>query len=248
MSQAVSLNELWESTPPSEQIFQPDQLVGYPDTVQRYLNHAIAPGTPLASAVRLRMHGEIKLRGWLPFTAEQVISWRRGFIWRAAVRMNGLPIWGSDRLVDGVGGMRWKLFGLFPVMTDSGADMTRSAVGRMLAELIWLPSVLCQQDISWTAPDTVHAHGNLTQFGERCNLILTVDHQGGLESVNLRRWGNPEGGEFHYENFGGVVEAEGTFGGYTIPTRLLGGWHFGSERFESEGAFFRVTIDQAIYR
>lgn len=66
MSQRVSLNQLWESTPPSEQIFQPDQLVGYPDVVQRYLNHAIALETPLASAVRLRMQGEIKLRGGFP--------------------------------------------------------------------------------------------------------------------------------------------------------------------------------------
>ncbi|MEQ9232690.1 DUF6544 family protein [Coleofasciculus sp. E2-BRE-01] len=158
MSQAVSLEELWESTPPSESVFQADQLVGLPEAVERYLNHAIAPGTKLASAVRLRMHGEIKLRGWLPFTAEQVICWRRGFIWRAAVRMNGLPVWGSDRMVDGVGGMRWKLLGLFPVMTASGADITRSTVGRMLAELIWLPSVLCQRDVLWTTPDAVHAH------------------------------------------------------------------------------------------
>lgn len=248
MSQAVSLEELWESTPPSESVFQADQLVGLPDVVQRYLNHAIAPGTKLASAVRLRMHGEIKLRGWLPFTAEQVICWRRGFIWRAAVRMNGLPVWGSDRLVDSVGGMRWKLLGLFPVMTASGADITRSTVGRMLAELVWLPSVLCQRDVSWTTPDAVHAHASLTLFGESTDLILTIDNQGQLESVKLRRWNNPEGAEFHYVDFGGLVEAEGTFGGYTIPTCLFVGWHFGSERFESEGAFFRVTIDQAIYR
>ncbi|MEQ9671090.1 DUF6544 family protein [Coleofasciculus sp. G2-EDA-02] len=248
MSKAVSLDELWESTPPSEQVFQPDQLVGLPDAVQGYLNHAIAPGTKLASAVRLRMHGEIKLRGWLPFTAEQVICWRRGFIWRAAVRMKGLPIWGSDRLVDGVGAMRWKLLGLFPVVTASGEDITRSAVGRMLGELFWLPSVLCQPDVSWTASDAVHAHASLTRFGESTELILTIDNQGRLESANLRRWGNPEGAEFHYANFGGFIEEEGTFCGYTIPTRLLGGWHFGSERFESEGAFFRATIDQAIYR
>ena len=248
MNKAVSLDELWESTPPSDSVFQPEQLVGLPDAVQRYLNHAIAPGTKLASAVRLRMHGEIKLRGWLPFTAEQVICWRRGFIWRAAVRMNGLPIWGSDRLVDGVGAMRWKLFGLFPVVTASGSDTTRSAVGRMLGELFWLPSVLCQRDVSWTASDGVHAHASLTRFGESTELIIRVDHQGQVETVNLRRWGNPEGAKFHYANFGGFIEEEGTFDGYTIPTRLLGGWHFGRERFESEGAFFRAIIDQAIYR
>jgi len=39
-----------------------------------------------------------------------------------------------------------------------------------------------------------------------------------------------------------------SFGGYTLPTRLRAGWHFGTERFESEGEFFRVTIDDAVSR
>lgn len=68
--------------------------------MRRYLAHAIAPGTPLAGAVRLRMHGEIKLRGWMPFTAEQVLHRGRGMIWRATVRRRGLWIRGDDRLVD----------------------------------------------------------------------------------------------------------------------------------------------------
>ncbi|MEW6499161.1 MAG: DUF6544 family protein, partial [Cyanobacteriota bacterium] len=90
MSKQVSLDELWKSTPSDEQAFQPDALTGFPDVAQRYLEHAIAPGTKLASAVRLRMHGEIKLKDWLPFQAEQVICWNRGMIWRATAWMNGL--------------------------------------------------------------------------------------------------------------------------------------------------------------
>ncbi len=58
------------------------------------------------------MHGEIKLRRWLPFTAEQVIHWGRGMTWQAAVRMSSMSIRGFDRLVDGEGAMRWKLLNL----------------------------------------------------------------------------------------------------------------------------------------
>jgi uncharacterized protein DUF6920 len=75
-----------------------------------------------------------------------------------------------------------------------------------------------------------------------------MDDRGRLQSVNMPRWGNPEGAEFHYANCGGWVEEERTFGGYTIPSHLRVGWYFGSERFESEGEFFRVTIDEAAYR
>jgi len=41
---------------------------------------------------------------------------------------------------------------------------------------------------------------------------------------------------------------EGAFSGYTIPTRMRVGWHFGTPKFDTEGEFFRVVIDDAIYR
>ena len=77
------------------------------------------------------MHGEIKLKRWLAFSAEEVICWDRGFIWQASVRMGALTIRGSDRFIDGQGAMNWKLFGLVPFITASGPDISRSAAGRV---------------------------------------------------------------------------------------------------------------------
>ena len=248
MSKEFSLDELWNSATPSGRAFRPDRLATLPEAARRYLEHAIAPGTPFASAVRLRMHGEIKLRRWLPFTAEQVIHWGRGMIWKAAVRMNGMTIRGFDRLVDGDGAMRWKLLGIIPVMVASGSDIARSAAGRLMAESAWLPSVHCGDDVSWTAVDSFHPHARLTVQGETGELALTIDGEGRVKTFSLQRWGNPGGKEFCYADFGGVVQDEGRFDGYTIPTRLRVGWHFGTDRFESEGEFFRATVDDAAYR
>jgi len=248
LSKQVSLNALWQSAPSADQIFQPECLTHLPDPARRYLEHAIAPGTKLASAVRLRMHGEIKLNKWQPFQAEQVICWNRGMIWEAQTRMNGLPIRGCDRLIDGEGAMQWKLLGLFGVLTATGSDITRSAIGRMQAECIWLPSIFACRDLTWTASDDSHAHAKLTLLGETTELIFTVSQTGRLEQLSFQRWGNPEGAEHHYVNFGGYLEEEDTFCGNTIPTRLRVGWYFGYERFESDGEFLRATIDEAIYR
>jgi len=77
---------------------------------------------------------------------------------------------------------------------------------------------------------------------------LTVGETGRLETVKTSRWGNPEGGEFHTVDFGAVAEEEATFHGYTIPTRLRVGWHFVNGQFESDGEFFRVTIDDVVFR
>jgi hypothetical protein len=248
MTRETSLDEIWESTPPGEGVFLPDRLSGLPEAAGRYLEHAIAPGTKLASAVRLRMHGEIKLREWLPFRAEEVLCRGPQFVWRASVRMRGLPLRGSDRLVGGAGSMRWKLLGLFPVMTASGPDITRSAIGRAQAEYLWLPSLLAGDGVSWTAADALHPRATLPAQGQRTEIAFAIDATGRLVSVTLQRWGNPEGAAFRLVDFGGIVEDERTFDGYTIPSRLRIGWHFGSEHFEPEGEFFRATVDDATFR
>jgi hypothetical protein len=245
----VSLDELWESAPISKQIFKPESLTHLPETARRYLEHAIAPGAKLASAVRFWMHGEIQLEHkWHHFTAEEVVYWDRGMIWQAKTLVNGLPISGADRVVDGVGHSQWKTFGLVSVVNETGSDVTRSAIGRMQSESICLPSVLCHPDVIWTEIDVTHVKANFTALGEQAELLLGIDRFGGLESLKFLRWGNPEGGEHHYVDFGGIAAAEAKFSDYTIPTRLNIGWFFGSDRFESEGEFFRCTIDKAIYR
>lgn len=248
MTRGPSLNGLWESVPSGLRPFRSSQLTGLAEAAWRYLEHAIAPGTLLASAVRLRMHGEIKLGRWLPFTAEQVIHWGQGMIWNATVRMNGMPIPGFDQLVNGEGAMRWKLFGIIPVMRASGPDITRSAAGRVMAESVWLPSVLCGDEVKWTAEDAFHPHASLTVQGEAGELALNIDDNGGIKILTLPRWGNPGGTAFRYVDFGGVVEEESRFGAYTIPTRLRVGYYVGTDRFEPDGEFFRVTIDDAAYR
>ena len=75
MTKSISLDALWDSATPTELVFNPDKLAHLPESAKQYLEHAIAPGTKIASAVRLKMHGEIKLKQWISFTAEQVICW-----------------------------------------------------------------------------------------------------------------------------------------------------------------------------
>lgn len=194
------------------------------------------------------MHGEIKLQRWLPFRAEQVMSWQQGMIWQATVWMNGLPIRGCDRWLNGEGRMQWKLLGLLPLVNASGSDVTRSTIGRVQAESVWLPSALCDPKVSWTATDNTHGCAHFTVQDQAANLMLSIDESGRLQSFQMLRWGQPEGEDFSLANFGGIVEEERTFEGYTIPTVLRVGWYFGSERFEPAGEFFRVQIDAATYR
>ena len=102
MRYEMRIQDLWDSAASSGRAARTEDLSRFPASAQRYLEHAIAPGAPLAHAVRLQMHGEIKLQRWLPFTAEEVIAWGRGFIWSATVRMSrwGNPDGSRFRYVD----------------------------------------------------------------------------------------------------------------------------------------------------
>ena len=79
-------------------------------------------------------------------------------------------------------------------------------------------------------------------------IIREAADDGRLKAVTLPRWADPDGRGFRYVDFGALAEEEATFDGYTIATRLRVGYYPGTARFESEGEFFRVTIDHASYR
>lgn len=244
----MQLQQLWERAILGDKQFLPHQLIALPETAQRYLQSAIAPKTPLATSVHFKMHGELKLKTWCPFTAEQVIRFPEGFIWKATVRMRGLPIRGFDRVLDGEGSMQWKLLGVLPIIQESGQDLTRSALGRMQGELMWLPAAFCDSSVTWTAFNSSQVQAHVRLQRETTPITLKVSQQGELETIKFPRWGNPDGKGYRYLNFGGIVEAQGTFQGYTIPKQIRGGWHFDGESFAQEGEFFRATIDEATYR
>lgn len=249
MSRHRAFDQLWNAPAEPGVPFRREQIGMVPLTARRYLEHAIAPGTPIASAVRLQMHGAIRLKAnWHLFNADQVIRWDRGFVWRARVRIKGLPVTGFDRWIDGEGVMRWKLLSIVPILTASGPDVSRSAAERMAIEAVWLPSVLVGPDVGWSQGDVMHAGAEVRLLKHHAHFDLSLDEQGRICSQSMLRWGNPDGHGYRALPFGATVEEERTFGGFTIPSKLRVGWYFGTDRFEPEGEFFRCTIDEAVYR
>lgn len=243
-----TLEALWRDAPPSTARFDGSQVAHLPMSAQRYFLHTLARGARCSSSARIEMHGTIKLGPtWTPFTATQVLQWDRGFVWHAHTSMKGLPVSGSDVELDGVGAMRWKLLGIIPVMHAEGPEVSRSAIGRLHAEAMWLPAALLGSEVTWSEGPrgpafTVDAHG------EQSHVELDTDAAGRVRAMKLARWGDVGTGEFRYVDFGGPCSVDHDFDGVTIPTVYRVGWYFGSDRFESEGEFFRCTIDSFVQR
>jgi hypothetical protein len=234
--------------PPSViEMFHPEMVTDLPGPARRFLLQAIAPRTPLARSVELEMHGEIRLapdRDPIPFVAEQVLAPPVRFVWRARTTAGFMRIRGFDRYEDGAGEVRWKLWGLIPVMRGTGADVTRSAAGRLAMEAILVPaSLLPGHGAVWESVDDQRARFRIGIGEETVETTLEVDPEGRPVRATALRWSERAGPG--YEPFG--VEFDGALHaqGYTIPARIEAGWSLGGE---DEFRFFAATLDQARFR
>jgi hypothetical protein len=233
-------------TEPAEP-FDPGMVDHLPEPARRWLRHAIAPGTPLRRRVVLRQHGTIRLGGsWRPFTAVQALDPLNGFLWPVTAHLFGLPVHGFDRYSDGTGEMRHRLLGV-PVMTAAGPDIDRSAAARHTSEIIWAPAAALAPEVGWRPVDedrvTVLIPCGRWTFAP----TLTVAPAGALRQLSIPRWTDAGGAGWREEPFTGELHADGTFGGYTIPTRFTAGWGHGTPRWDDGGAFVREHIDDATY-
>jgi hypothetical protein len=225
---------------PSDQLFRAAELDGLPEPVRRYLKTGIAAGTPLATGVRLRMRGRIKVGRWLPFRARQVLNPHEGFIW--AARAAGV-IAGSDRYVDGAGAMNWKLAGLVNVAHADGPDVSRSAAGRAGVEGICVPTALLPRfGVTWSVHDEAHVTARHHLGSTPIDINLHLDPEGRIRSVAFDRWGDPDQtGSWDWHPFGGEITGYRTFAGLTVPSAGRLGWHYGTDRWAA-GEFFRYQI------
>jgi hypothetical protein len=202
---------------------------------------AIAPGTAIATAVTLTMRGRIKLGRWLPFRAKQVLNPYEGFIW--AARVAGLIV-GSDRYLDGIGEMHWKLAGLLPVANEVGPDVSKSAAGRAGAEAVWIPTALLPRSGAiWSADDDGrHICVRHTLDVTPIEVEYAVKPDGRIESLVFDRWGDPaRSGTFGWHRFGGEITRYRTFDGLSIPSSGRLGWHYGTDQWPA-GEFFHYEV------
>ena len=206
-----------------------------------YLRHAIAPGANLDSCARITMHGHIKVGLWLPFKAEQIIDSRRGFRWNAKI-VGGL-LQAEDIFDRGAGTMRITLAGKTPIVRATGADITESALGRFVAERIWMPgNLLPDTGTHWHATSAERVVAHVPVDGTYVRLSLRVAESGALRELGMDRWGRGQHGTFEYLPFGLQVVAERQFGDFTIPSAGRVGWWYGTQRWRA-GEFFRFMID-----
>lgn len=135
---------------------------------------------------------------------------------------------------------------MLPVARAGGDDNhLRASFGRAVAEAaFWAPAALLpQHGVRWEEtgePSLARAiitHGTLEQAIE-----IAVAENGQPRWVQFQRWSNanPEK-EWRLQPFGGYLNDFQNFEGFTLPTRVDGGNHFGTEAYFP---FFRARVGE----
>lgn len=233
-----------------EEVFSVDRIAHFPEPARRYLSHAIAEGTRLAASVDFRMEGEIKLgpkTKWQHFSAREVLAGPHGFVWDAGVKAGVLAVRGVDSYLEGEGRMRVWVAGIVPIIDARSADISRSTAGRLGSELAWAPSILLLMDgVAWSAPASDEVVAAFTLDGEKIELHLKIDEAGAVRELFLQRWSiNVDSAGPQYLPFGATVSAEASAGGYTWPSRMEGGWRYGTDQYDP---FIRLNLTEADFR
>ncbi len=228
--------------------FRRRESASLPSPAARYINHSIAKGTALSRMVDLHLVGHV--RGgrndeWLSFEARERIRAGFGFLWQARVEGIGrFPLDGADYYLDGEGRSEYFFGGLLPVSRKRGSEVTRSAAGHLLIESIWLPATLLpSKGARWSAGDDEQAMVSIAGHPDKSALNIRVAENGALKQVSMMRH-QMGAGHSGLASFGYRVEEECTFGGYTIPGRIVGSWHVGTDDAYD---YLDLKVETALY-
>ena len=168
--QAVAL--LLQREPPTRR-FDPAQVADLPEVAQRYLRHAIAPGTLIFSGLELEMEGTFLLGDKdryqsYAMVAGQVLKPPTQFVWMPRLRSGAMTVTGSDALLAEKAWTRFWLMGLVPIANvRSSPDLVRSAEFRAAIEgALWLPTTLLPENgVAWHQLGPNEARVSLGRFG-----------------------------------------------------------------------------------
>ena len=195
---------------------QPKLLQEYLKKVLPGHNQAVCNYTRFKQRGLFRMNPEDVMTD---FKANQIVSLVSPmFSWEANITSKGIPITVCDRLVDGMGELEARLFGLFRVAKATGPELLRGELLRYLAEIPWFPHAAANQSLmSWQQDGDSKLYGTIS-LGE---VSATVEYRlkdGLIESIFVPDRGRSVGGKSIPTPWLGEFKKYKKMGNVLVPT------------------------------
>jgi hypothetical protein len=165
-------------------IIQESGLSPLPPPVRKYLQYSGVVGTPKLINMRVEFEGEMRDKGkaYFPFHSVQYNFFgepTRLFFMKA--RMKGMTVPGYHRYIGQRASMDIRLFGLFPVVQESGPVMDTTETVTFFNDMCLLaPASLLDPRIEWEEKDSLSAKAVFTNGAITISAVLYFNEQGQL--------------------------------------------------------------------
>jgi len=231
--------------------YDPGELIGLPEPVQRYFRAALRGGQQLVAAVNVEHRGTFNPNEtgeqWKPFVSTQrVVTQRPGFDWDARIAMMpGVTVRVHDAYVAGQGLLRAALFGLVPLADVHGTPMiAQGELMRFFAEAVWYPTALLpSQGVHWKAVNGSSATATLRDQDNEVTLLFRFNENDLIESVHAEARGAMVGKDIVMMPWECRMSNYQTRHGMTVPLTGEVAWL----RPEGRKAYWRGTVTSLTY-
>jgi hypothetical protein len=237
--------------PSSTKTYDPGELTGLPEPVQRYFRATLRDGQQIVAAVDMEHVGTFNQsevgEQWKPFVSTQrVVTQRPGFDWDARIAMMpGVTVRVHDAYIAGEGLLHAALFGLVPLAEVRGtSSMAEGEFMRFLAEAAWYPTALLpSQGVRWKAVDERSAMATLKDVDVEVALLFRFNERGLIESVRAEGRGAMVGKDIVMMPWECRMSNYQARNGMTVPLTGEAAWM----RPEGRKAYWRGTIASLTY-
>lgn len=188
------IKTLFNKIKSSSEIVTKADIEVLPKNVQKWLEYSRIIGKKKILAVRLKQKATMRLdndKQWMPVQADQYFTTDEpGFIWKASIKAAPLiHIVGRDKYWDGKGSMLIKLLSLFTVADSKGKEINQGTLLRYLAEMVWFPTAVLNEYLTWDEVDNDHAKATMTYKDITASGVFTFNDQGEVIKFEAERYG-----------------------------------------------------------
>ena len=222
-------------------ILTEDDTAALPPLLQDYLKTCGYIGTPCMSYMKMEYHDVAFRQGQdkPPLTIDYTLYGIAAEPCRMAFIDSGLfgiPFQGYDYYENGTGGMKGVLAKCITLFDERGADMDRACLVTYLSEILFIPSALMDENITFEQTDETHVKAEITYAGQTAGGIFTFND--GKEMISFE---SVDRGEVPWTaKCSGYIMSES---GIKHPTDMQAVWNYPDGDF----IYFDGKIDSIIY-
>lgn len=230
-----------------EELLTESDLQALPAPVQRYLRYVGVVNKPKVKNVRIVFEGQMRDKGkeYFPFTTEQYNYFdtpTRLFFMKG--KMFGLTVPGYHRYSAGKATMDIRLFGLFPIVKQSGAVMDKAETVTLFNDMCLLvPATLIDKRIQWEAMNDTTAKARFTNGDITIAAMLFFNQEGQL--VDFSSEDRTAVSDMKQYLFSTPVSAYKNIKGFNLMSYGEAVWHYPDGKF-TYGKFTLKDIEYNI--